>query len=55
MSAKPAAFAIGAHPDDIKFMMAGTLILLREAGWSLHYMNIANGSCGTTTETAETT
>lgn len=47
-------FAIGAHPDDIEFMMAGTLILLREAGWSLHYMNIANGSRGTATETAET-
>jgi LmbE family N-acetylglucosaminyl deacetylase len=42
------AFAIGAHPDDIEFMMAGTLILLGQAGYELHYMNIANGSCGTT-------
>jgi len=42
------AFAIGAHPDDIEFMMAGTLILLGEAGYELHYMTIANGSCGTT-------
>jgi len=42
--------AIGAHPDDIEFMMAGTLILLKQAGWHLHYMNIANGSCGTATE-----
>jgi len=40
-------FAIGAHPDDIEFMMSGTLILLREAGYEIHYMNIANGSCGT--------
>jgi N-acetylglucosamine malate deacetylase 1 len=44
---KPAAFAIAAHPDDIEFMMAGTLILLREAGWAIHYLNLANGSHGT--------
>jgi LmbE family N-acetylglucosaminyl deacetylase len=46
----PSVLAIGAHPDDIEFMMAGTLILLKQAGWHLHYMNIANGSCGTATE-----
>jgi LmbE family N-acetylglucosaminyl deacetylase len=40
-------FAMGAHPDDIEFMMAGTLSLLKKAGCSLHLMNIANGSCGT--------
>jgi len=44
------ALAIGAHPDDIEFMMAGTLVLLRDVGWDVHYMNIANGSCGTETE-----
>jgi len=43
------AFAAAAHPDDIEFMMAGTLILLGKAGWQLHYMNIASGSCGTAT------
>lgn len=42
------AFAISAHPDDIEFQMAGTLILLGRAGYELHYMTIANGSCGTT-------
>ncbi len=42
------AFAVAAHPDDIEFHMAGTLILLGRAGYELHYMNIANGSCGTT-------
>jgi LmbE family N-acetylglucosaminyl deacetylase len=26
--------------------MAGTLILLRKAGYELHYMNVANGCCG---------
>jgi LmbE family N-acetylglucosaminyl deacetylase len=41
------AFAVGAHPDDIEFQMAGTLILLGQVGYELHYMTIANGSCGT--------
>ncbi len=40
-------FAITAHPDDIEFGMSGTLILLAKAGCEIHYMNIANGSCGT--------
>ena len=39
--------AVGAHPDDIEFMMAGTLLLLGEAGAELHMWNLANGSCGT--------
>jgi N-acetylglucosamine malate deacetylase 1 len=41
------AMAIVAHPDDIEFMMAGTLLLLGKAGYELHYLNIANGCCGT--------
>jgi LmbE family N-acetylglucosaminyl deacetylase len=44
----PVVFALGCHPDDIEFMMAGTLFLLKAAGCRLHYMNLANGSCGTT-------
>ena len=40
-------FAIAAHPDDIEFMMSGTLFRLKEAGCDIHYMNVANGSCGT--------
>jgi len=47
---RSAAFAVAAHPDDIEFMMAGTLILLGQAGYELHVMNICNGSCGTATE-----
>jgi len=39
--------AAAAHPDDIEFLMSGTLMLLGKAGYELHYMNIANGSCGT--------
>jgi N-acetylglucosamine malate deacetylase 1 len=40
------AIAIAAHPDDIEFMMAGTLCLLRAAGYRTHYLNVATGSCG---------
>jgi LmbE family N-acetylglucosaminyl deacetylase len=50
---KHVAFAVAAHPDDIEFMMAGTLMLLGEAGCELHYMNVANGSCGTVSHTPE--
>ncbi|MHB1037263.1 MAG: PIG-L deacetylase family protein [Pirellulales bacterium] len=49
------AFAVAAHPDDIEFGMAGTLILLGRAGYELHYMNIANGSCGSLEYDAATT
>jgi len=40
------ALAIGAHPDDIEFMMGGTLCLLKQAGYETHYLNVASGSCG---------
>jgi LmbE family N-acetylglucosaminyl deacetylase len=42
----PAALAIAAHPDDIEFLMAGTLLLLRREGWDIHYFNIASGNLG---------
>jgi len=44
--ASKTVFAVAAHPDDIEFLMAGTLLLLGEAGWELHYMNLASGHCG---------
>lgn len=50
MATRNVAFAIAAHPDDIELMMAGTLILLGEAGFELHVMNIADGCCGSATE-----
>src|SRR5256714_11072044 len=40
------AIAIGAHPDDIEFYMAGTLLLLKKAGYEIHYLNVASGNCG---------
>ena len=46
MSEKMVALAIGAHPDDIEFMMAGTLLLLRCAGLETHVCNLANGCYG---------
>jgi len=51
----PRVFAIAAHPDDIEFGMAGTLILLAGEGCEIHYMNIANGSCGSTEHDAQAT
>ena len=49
------ALAIVAHPDDIEFRMAGTLLLLRRAGWEIHCMTIANGSLGSMEYTAAQT
>lgn len=49
------AFAIAAHPDDIEFMMAGTLLQLRAAGWEIHYLNVADGCCGSMTMNATRT
>jgi LmbE family N-acetylglucosaminyl deacetylase len=43
---KKIAMAIAAHPDDIEFGMAGTLLLLKERGWEIHYMNLSSGNCG---------
>jgi len=43
---RQAAIAIGAHPDDIEFLMAGTLLLLGKAGYETHYLNLASGQCG---------
>lgn len=51
----PAALAIVAHPDDIEFVAAGTLLLLRERGWHIHSLNLSGGDCGSiSTDAAET-
>lgn len=49
------AIAIGAHPDDIEFHMAGTLLLLRQAGYETHYLNLASGNCGSAHTDSATT
>jgi len=40
------AIAIFAHPDDIEFVAAGTLLLLKQAGWEIHYLNVSAGDGG---------
>jgi len=49
------AIAIAAHPDDIEFYMAGTLLLLKETGWEIHYLNLSTGNCGSLTMSARQT
>jgi len=39
---------IACHPDDMELMMAGTALLLRDKGCSLHCITVANGSAGST-------
>lgn len=46
------AMAIAAHPDDIEFLMAGTLLQLKRKGFAIHYMTVANGCCGSMTTNA---
>jgi LmbE family N-acetylglucosaminyl deacetylase len=52
---RPVAIAIGAHPDDIEFGMAGTLRLLAETGYETHYLNLASGNCGSAEHNARQT
>ncbi|MBI3110599.1 MAG: PIG-L family deacetylase [Ignavibacteriales bacterium] len=54
MNKKRTALAIGAHPDDIEFQMAGTLLLLERSGYEIHYMNLASGNCGSARHDAAT-
>ncbi|MCC7376866.1 MAG: PIG-L family deacetylase [Verrucomicrobiales bacterium] len=53
MAEPSVALAIAAHPDDIEFLMAGTLLLLKERGWDIHYFNLSTGQCGSATIPAE--
>lgn len=46
------AFAVVAHPDDIEFYMAGTLLLLKQAGCQIHYLTVASGNCGSVEHSA---
>jgi len=39
-----------AHPDDAEFLCAGTLIRLRDAGWSVHVATATPGDCGSATQ-----
>lgn len=49
------ALAIAAHPDDIEFYMAGTMLLMKDAGWEIHCFNLSAGSQGSAVMTAART
>jgi LmbE family N-acetylglucosaminyl deacetylase len=51
----PSVLAIAAHPDDIEYVMAGTLLRLRARGWTAHYFNLCSGNCGSLETDAVTT
>ena len=51
----PSVLALFAHPDDIEFVAAGTLLLLKAKGWDLHYMNLCDGCGGSVQMDAATT
>jgi LmbE family N-acetylglucosaminyl deacetylase len=45
------ALSFLAHPDDAEFLCAGTLLRLREAGWTIHVATATAGDAGSMTET----
>lgn len=52
--AAPTALALLAHPDDMEFLCAGTLVRLkREHGWTVHVATMTAGDCGSAEHTPE--
>ncbi|HXY41994.1 MAG TPA: PIG-L deacetylase family protein [Vicinamibacteria bacterium] len=43
------ALAVFAHPDDMEFLAAGTLLRLKAVGHQVHCLAVANGCCGSST------
>jgi len=43
---KMRVLAVGAHPDDVEFLMAGTLTLLRQRGFNISIATVATGDMG---------
>lgn len=46
MPEEKTVLAVFAHPDDIEFCAAGTLLLLGRQGWNTHYLNLSSGDLG---------
>ena len=53
MSRSIHVLALHAHPDDVEFQCAGTLILLREAGCQVTIATMTPGDCGSAEHDAE--
>jgi LmbE family N-acetylglucosaminyl deacetylase len=51
----PVALAVFAHPDDMEFLASGTLLRLQRAGYEIHSLAVANGSCGSSVRGPEET
>ena len=51
MASTRAVLAIGAHPDDVELLCAGTLALLHAKGWNVECATMTPGDCGSTTRT----
>ena len=49
VAAMPRVLALMAHPDDIEITCAGTLILLKAAGWDVHLATMTAGDLGSAT------
>ncbi len=48
----PRVLALMAHPDDIEITCAGTLLLLKDAGWDVHLATMTAGDLGSSTLSA---
>ena len=48
----PRVLALMAHPDDIEITCAGTLLLLKDAGWDVHLATMTAGDLGSSTRSA---
>ena len=53
MAATLSILAIHAHPDDVEFQCAGTLVLLREAGHHVTIATMTPGDCGSAEHDAD--
>jgi LmbE family N-acetylglucosaminyl deacetylase len=53
MSTTIRVLALHAHPDDVEFQCAGTLILLREAGCAVMIATMTPGDCGSAEHDSE--
>jgi len=45
--------AVGAHPDDVEFLCAGTLLRLREKGFEIHVATMTDGDMGSADRSRE--